>query len=58
MFWGCFTYDFKGPCHIYYIETLKQKKYYIELIKTLNNDEIKAEALKVFNQREADKAAE
>ena len=21
IFWGCFTYDFKGPCHIYYKET-------------------------------------
>ena len=18
MFWGCFSYDYKGPCHIYY----------------------------------------
>ena len=24
MFWGCFTYDHKGPCHIYYPETLEQ----------------------------------
>lgn len=23
MFWGCFTYDFKGPCHIYYPETVE-----------------------------------
>lgn len=25
MFWGCFTYDCKGPCHIYYKETEEQK---------------------------------
>ena len=24
MFWACFTYDHKGPCHIYYLETLEQ----------------------------------
>jgi hypothetical protein len=23
MFWGCFTYDYKGPCYIYYPETLE-----------------------------------
>ena len=26
MFWGCFTYDQKGPCYIYPIETAKAKK--------------------------------
>lgn len=25
MFWACFTCDYKGPCHIYYPETPKQK---------------------------------
>jgi hypothetical protein len=25
MFWGYFTYDFKGPYHIYYLETDEQK---------------------------------
>jgi hypothetical protein len=24
MFWACFTYDHKGPCHIYYPETPEQ----------------------------------
>ena len=26
MFWGYFTYDAKGPCHIYYKETEEQKE--------------------------------
>jgi hypothetical protein len=26
MFWGCFTYYKKGPCHIWEPETPKQKK--------------------------------
>jgi len=39
------------------LKTPTQKKYYKSLIKTLNNDEIKAEALKVFDQQERDKRA-
>jgi hypothetical protein len=26
MFWGCFTYDCKGPCHIWKTQTVAQKK--------------------------------
>jgi len=26
MIWGCFTYDFNGPCHIWYPETKPEKK--------------------------------
>jgi transposase len=26
MFWGCFSYDFKGPCHIYQTPTAAQQK--------------------------------
>ena len=26
MFWGCFSYDKKGPCHIWEKETAKEKK--------------------------------
>ena len=26
MFWGCFTYDFKGPCHIWQAETKTEKQ--------------------------------
>jgi hypothetical protein len=32
MFWGCFLYDYKGPCHIYYKETEEQKEAYKELM--------------------------
>ena len=26
MFWGCFSYDCKGPCHVWKDETAKEKK--------------------------------
>jgi hypothetical protein len=26
MFWGCFSYNKKGPCHIWEDETPKEKK--------------------------------
>ena len=26
MFWGCFSYDFKGPCHIWERETAAKKR--------------------------------
>ena len=26
MFWGCFSYDKKGSCHIWKTETKKEKK--------------------------------
>ena len=26
MFWGCFSYDFKGPCHIWRTQTVAQRK--------------------------------
>jgi len=25
MFWGCFSYDYKGPCHVWFTETTKEK---------------------------------
>jgi len=43
MFWGCFTYDSKGPCHIYYPETSEQKANNEEMIETLNEEEVIAE---------------
>jgi hypothetical protein len=58
MFWACFTYHHKGPCHIYYKETAKQKEEYDALIKKNNNKEIEAEAREAFDTREADKAEE
>ena len=26
MFWGCFSYDYKGPCHVWTAETATEKK--------------------------------
>ena len=49
MFWGCFTYDYKGPYHIYYPKTLEQKAINKEKIDKLNKEEIKDECRELFN---------
>lgn len=36
MFWGAFSYDYKGPCHCWKPETAKEKKIAEDLIKDLN----------------------
>ena len=36
MFWGCFSYDKKGPCHIWQRETTKDKKAADVEIEKLN----------------------
>lgn len=36
MFWGCFTYNKKGPCHIYMAETAQEKKQAEKEIEQLN----------------------
>jgi hypothetical protein len=36
MFWGYFSYNFKGPCYVYYPETAKEKKYYQSIIDAYN----------------------
>jgi transposase len=36
MFWGCFSYDEKGPCHIWEDETAKEKEEAIEWLKAKN----------------------
>jgi hypothetical protein len=36
MFWGCFSYDKKGPCHIWEEETEKQKKEAIIWLQAKN----------------------
>jgi hypothetical protein len=36
MFWGSFSYDYKGPCHIWEDETPVEKAYAITEIKRLN----------------------
>jgi hypothetical protein len=55
MFWGCFTYDFKGPCHIYYRKTAEQKEHYEEQINTLNEGEVEAECRLAFDKQEKEK---
>ena len=57
MFWGCFSYNYKGPCHIYYKETEEQKVAYEELIQK-NNTEIEAEARAEFDQIQTEKEEE
>jgi len=36
MFWGCFSYDLKGPCYIWEEETLAEKKEAKEWIDKVN----------------------
>jgi hypothetical protein len=36
MFWGCFSYDFKGPCHVYLKETAAQTQHYQKIIDDHN----------------------
>jgi hypothetical protein len=55
MFWGCFTYDYKGPCYIYYPETEEQKVHYEEAIDKLNKKEVKAECRLAFKKQEKEK---
>ncbi len=38
MFWGCFSYDKKGPCHIYTPETKKEREAAQKQIDTLNEE--------------------
>lgn len=38
MFWGCFSYDKKGPCHCWGPETAKQKKLAKEEIEKMNEE--------------------
>jgi hypothetical protein len=46
MFWGCFSYDKKGPYHIWRTETKKEKKEAQEAIdqwNRVNEGRLKAE---------------
>jgi hypothetical protein len=58
MFWGCFTYDHKGPCHIYYPETKEQKLANEAKMDTLNGEEIEEECRELFDEQERAKEAE
>jgi len=46
MFWGCFSWDKKGPCHIWTKETAQEKKQSEEELEEIN------EALKEHLQTE------
>jgi hypothetical protein len=56
MFWGCFSYNSKGPCHVYYKETPEQKLHYEELMGKLNEEEIEAEGREQFALEQAELA--
>jgi hypothetical protein len=47
--------DFKGLCHIYYLETEEQKVQNEEKIVELNEEEIIAECRKAFDIQEREK---
>src|SRR5256714_3192031 len=55
MFWACFTYDYKGPCYIYYPETAEQKEHYQEQIDRLNENEVEKECRLAFDKQEKEK---
>lgn len=38
MFWGCFSYDRKGPCYVWKDETEAEKKQATKLIEKLNKE--------------------
>ncbi|KAH8771524.1 hypothetical protein BGZ57DRAFT_711307, partial [Hyaloscypha finlandica] len=42
MFWACFTYDCKGPCHIYHKEMVEQKEVNEDEMDRINEDEVEA----------------
>jgi len=37
-FWGCYTYDSKGPCHIWRPETAQEKKAAVKDLEELNKE--------------------
>jgi hypothetical protein len=38
MFWGCFTYNKKGPCHIWEKETAQEKRERKEDLEARNRE--------------------
>ena len=38
MFWGCFSYDKKGPCHIWTPETAAERKKADKILAKLNEE--------------------
>ena len=54
-FWAYFTYDHKGPYHIYYPETPEQKAKNEEEIDRLKEEEVEAECRDAFDTQEREK---
>jgi hypothetical protein len=52
MFWGCFIFDYKGLCHVYYTETPTQKAIYKEKMDRLNKEENIYNTLEAFKEQE------
>jgi hypothetical protein len=52
MFWGCFTYDCKGLCHIYYKETEEQKEANQKEMDRINEEEMEAKCRTAFDTQE------
>ncbi|OCK94125.1 uncharacterized protein K441DRAFT_562659, partial [Cenococcum geophilum 1.58] len=52
---GCFIYNYKGPCYIYYKETEEQKEVNKAEIERINKEEIEAECRAAFNTQEKEK---
>ena len=55
MFQGCFTYDYKKPCYIYYPKTAEQKEHYQEQIDKLNKNKVEEECRLAFDKQEKEK---
>ena len=51
MFWGCFTYDFKGPCHIWKPQTKKELDESKSIIK-IWNEALEPEAYKAWKEKQ------
>jgi hypothetical protein len=52
MFWGCFSYYYKGPCHIYHAETAEEKLEYAQIIK-MDNAMLQPQIWEEWKQLEA-----
>jgi hypothetical protein len=55
MFWGCFTYDCKGLCHIYHKETEEQKEANEAEMDRINEEEVEVECRAAFDAQEREK---
>ena len=38
MFWGCFSYDYKGPCYCWKAETAQEKKVANQALEKMNEE--------------------